>query len=166
MAHRVQGHGLEAKVDYVRALTWGATMKRCKLPLMWQTQLPLLLVSSLDLKAQQVSSFEQLQLLVKPGDTITVVQNVGKITKGKLIELSSSLLRVNAGDAEKAFSPADVMEITERRSDPLSNGAKWGALVHFRQSGTGARSFNVSPSIAAQRSLPHDDRLKSVRFPL
>src|SRR5262245_53769793 len=52
----------------------------------------LIVVTSMECSAQLVSSFEQLQLLVKPGDNIYVTDSLGKTTKGRIAELSPSSL--------------------------------------------------------------------------
>jgi hypothetical protein len=80
--------------------------------------------------AQQVSSFQQLQLLVKPGDKITVVSpSTLKTTVGKIKQLTPSELRLTSGGVEQQFSEQDVLEIRQRRSDSLGNGAIWGAAI-------------------------------------
>jgi len=80
--------------------------------------------------AQQVSSFQQLQLLVKPGDKVTVVSpSTLKTTVGKIKDLTPSELRLTAGGVERTFSEQDVFEIRQRRPDSLVNGAIWGAAI-------------------------------------
>lgn len=80
--------------------------------------------------AQQVSSFEQLQLLVKPGDKVTVISPTTlKSTVGKIKDLSPSALKLTSGGVDHTFSQQDVLEIRQRRPDSLANGAKWGALI-------------------------------------
>jgi len=80
--------------------------------------------------AQQVSSFQQLQLLVKPGDKVTVVSpSTLKTTVGRIKDLTPSELRITSGGVEHKFSESDVQEILQRRSDSLGNGAIWGAVI-------------------------------------
>lgn len=51
-------------------------------------------VGFLEAEAQQAASFEQLQLLVKSGDTVSVTESTGRMSKGKIAELSRSTLRL------------------------------------------------------------------------
>src|SRR5262245_43042565 len=87
--------------------------------------------------AQQAGSFEQLQLLVKPGDRVSVIDMSGQSTKANIAELSKSTLRLLVNGATRTFSEPEVLEIN-RRGDSLSNGAKNGALV-----GAGAATLGV-----------------------
>jgi len=79
--------------------------------------------------AQQVSSFEQLQLLVRPGDTIVVVGTDGKSAKGKIESLSATSLRLAAKGSIREFTQTDAVEIKQRRGDSLANGAWIGAAI-------------------------------------
>ena len=78
--------------------------------------------------AQQVSSFEQLQLLVRPGDTIVVTNSAGQSTKGKIVTLTPALLRLSADKMVREFSQRDAVEIKQWRADSLANGAGIGAV--------------------------------------
>ena len=91
--------------------------------------LALVMACAVPASAQQASSFEQLQLLVKPGDVIVVTDSSGKATKGKIESLSSVLLRLNANKNIRDYSQIDAVEIKQRRPDPLGNGALGGALA-------------------------------------
>ncbi len=84
--------------------------------------------------AQEIAgSFEQLQVLVKPGDTVTVRDATGVETKGTIAALSSSTLALLAAGTRLELSENDVSTIEQRRSDSLANGA----LIGFA-SGAGA----------------------------
>jgi hypothetical protein len=75
-------------------------------------------------EAQGVAqSFDELRLLVRRGDAVTVVDVAGVETTGKIAELSSSrlVLRVR-GQALDVFE-ADARKILHRHGDSLSNGA-------------------------------------------
>src|SRR5690349_5344279 len=95
--------------------------------------LVLSVIGSVEGLAQQAGSFEQLQLLVKPGDTVSVTDLKGTLNTGRITELSTSVLRLQVDGAIRDLSQNDVLEIKQRRTDSLANGAKIGALV-----GTGA----------------------------
>jgi hypothetical protein len=76
--------------------------------------------------AQQVSSFEELQILVKPGDTIIVTDAAGSNTKGKIQSLTPELLRLSANKIVREFSQKDAKLIRQWKSDSLANGAVIG----------------------------------------
>ena len=79
--------------------------------------------------AQQAGSFEQLQVLVKPGDTVVVIDMYGRSTKGKIEGLSRESLRLKSSGSIREFGQRDAVEIKQRRSDSLANGALIGAAV-------------------------------------
>jgi hypothetical protein len=81
------------------------------------------------LSAQQVSSFEQLQLLVKPGDKIDVIGVDGIRTKGKIESLTPSTLRLFTKGGIRDFAQKDALEVGQKRSDSLGNGALIGAVA-------------------------------------
>jgi hypothetical protein len=74
-------------------------------------------------------SFEQLRVLVKPGDTVTVTDAAGKGTKGKIAELSASTLALLAGDTRVELRESDVMTVEQLRTDSLANGAILGVAI-------------------------------------
>lgn len=73
-------------------------------------------------------SFEQLQVLVKPGDTVTVTDATGRETRGKIAELTGSTLALLAGGTRLELRESDVMTIKQLYSDSLADGAIWGAV--------------------------------------
>jgi len=84
---------------------------------------------SSELRAQQVSAFEQLQLLVKPGDKVYVTDSTGTTTKGKIADLSSSTLRLIVNGTKRDLAQADVFQDRQWRHDSLGNGTAIGALT-------------------------------------
>jgi hypothetical protein len=74
-------------------------------------------------------SFDQLQLLVRPGDKVTVTDASGREATGRIVDLSPSMLVLSAGGPPLQLSEPDVREIQQRRSDSLANGAIWGLAV-------------------------------------
>lgn len=81
-------------------------------------------------EAQQVaSSFDQLAVLVKPGDTITVSDVTGRETRGRIEKLSSDVLILDTSAGPRQLGELDVAAITQRRSDSLKNGAIIGAAA-------------------------------------
>ena len=79
--------------------------------------------------AQQVTSFEQLQLLVKSGDQIFVTGTDGKTSKARISHLSNSSLSVIVNGARRDLQQSDVLEIKQPRPDSVWNGAAIGAVV-------------------------------------
>lgn len=93
----------------------------------WVTAVALLLGWSHAASAQGIArSFDQLQLLVRSGDSVTVRDEQGRETSGKIESLSATTLTVGRGDARREFREADVTTIHQRRQDSLGNGALWG----------------------------------------
>lgn len=88
-------------------------------------------LSSQPAAAQEARSFEQLQLLVKPGDRIYVTDSMGNVTEGKVAGLSTSSLRLMTKSSTKDWSESDVFKIRQWRHDSLKNGALIGAGVGF-----------------------------------
>ena len=93
-----------------------------------------LLMSSLALlfllqeaSAQTATSFEQLQVLVQKGDKVSVTDVAGKVTKGRIEDVSTSSLRLVRDRMSIELPEANILEI--KKKDPLGNGAKNGALV-------------------------------------
>jgi hypothetical protein len=72
------------------------------------------------------ASFEQLQVLVKPGNTVTVTDAAGSQVSGRIESLSPSVLSLDLSGARRDFSETDVNAIRQRRGDSLANGARWG----------------------------------------
>lgn len=77
--------------------------------------------------AQELAgSFDQLRVLVKPGDTIRVTDGAGQEARGRIATLTSTSLELLVAGNRRNFLESDVRTIRHRRSDPLANGAKWG----------------------------------------
>jgi hypothetical protein len=78
-------------------------------------------------RAQELAgSFDQLRVLVKPGDTVRVTDSTGQEARGTIATLSSTSLELLVEGNRRSFLETDVQTIRQRRSDPLGNGAKWG----------------------------------------
>ena len=81
-------------------------------------------------EAQQLaSSFAQLSVLVKPGDTVTVTDSTGRETRGIIAALSPSSFELTVAGSRRAFLEDETRTIRQRRSDSLKNGALWGVAV-------------------------------------
>ena len=74
-------------------------------------------------------SFAQLAILVEPGETVTVHDLDGQPIRGRITELSSSLLVLDVAGTRREFAETAVSTIRQRRADSLWNGAWWGLLA-------------------------------------
>jgi hypothetical protein len=96
-------------------------------------------------EAQQIAgTFDQLRVLVKPGDTLTITDGSGARVQGKLSELSGSSLRLNVSGAQREFQESNIDTISQRRPDSLRNGALTGLAV-----GGGLGGLFIAAMIAA-----------------
>ena len=78
-----------------------------------------------------VSTFEQLQAGVKPGDRLFVIDKTGIETDGRLQSLSPEVLTLALkGQQERHFTRDDVVVIRKLTHDSVWNGAAiWGAGI-------------------------------------
>jgi hypothetical protein len=84
-------------------------------------------IGSATAEAQHLaSSFEQLQVLVKAGDAVTVTDSTGRDLTGKIASLSSSSLTLMVEGTRRDLPESEIRTIRQRRQDSLANGAKWG----------------------------------------
>ena len=74
-------------------------------------------------------SFEQLQVLVRPGDTVTVTDVMGREVTGAIATLSSKALELVVSGSRRNFLEDDLQKIRQRRGDSLANGALWGVGI-------------------------------------
>jgi hypothetical protein len=75
------------------------------------------------------SSFDQLTVLVKPGDKISVVDVTGTQAEGRIETLSRERLILITEAGPRQFGEVDVATIRQRRGDSLRNGAIIGAVA-------------------------------------
>jgi hypothetical protein len=95
----------------------------------WRSAILLVLFTAMTQTAAAqgiAGSFEQLQIIVRPGDSVTVTDATGRETTGKIASLSSSTLALLADGARLDLSESDVSTIKQRRDDSLANGALIG----------------------------------------
>jgi hypothetical protein len=80
--------------------------------------------------AQEIaSSLDQLRVLVRPGDTLTLTDEAGREFKGKLLELSTTSLAVQTGNQRRELTVDDIQRITRPQHGDAGLGAAWGAAV-------------------------------------
>jgi hypothetical protein len=72
------------------------------------------------------NSFAELRLLVRAGDKITIRDDAGAETAGRILSLSPSSLALLVDGERRNLKEGDVATILQRRQDPLRNGALWG----------------------------------------
>lgn len=90
----------------------------------------LLSVGGTRVEAQDIaSSFDQLSVLVKPGDKITVVDLAGREAEGRIGMLSRDRLTLVTPAGSRELVEVDVAQIRQRRGDSLQNGAIIGAAA-------------------------------------
>jgi hypothetical protein len=75
------------------------------------------------------SSYEQLRLLVRPGDKVSIVDANGKAATGRILGLSSSSLALRVKGERVDVLEREVRTIRQRRQDPLRDGALRGASL-------------------------------------
>jgi hypothetical protein len=74
-------------------------------------------------------SFEQLAVLVPPGNTVTLMDLAGSRISGRIDTLTSSKLSLDVNGSTRDFNEADVAAIWQRPDDPLGNGARRGFFI-------------------------------------
>jgi hypothetical protein len=103
---------------------------------------------SANARAQDVAhTFDQLRVLVRAGDTLTVTDAAGHETTGKVADLSSASLALMASDGRRTLTSTEVTTIRRRRHGNLGKGAKVGfgvgaglALVSIAGGGDGCHN--------------------------
>jgi hypothetical protein len=87
----------------------------------------LLMAGAPAVEAQDVaSSFDQLRVLLKRGDTVSVTDSAGHEITGRIADVSPSLLGVLVGHGRRDLVESDVRTIRQPRHANLATGAKWG----------------------------------------
>lgn len=86
----------------------------------------LLIVSAVPLAAQE--TFTNVQHLLRPGDTVFVIDETGIETRGRVAGINSSALRLAVNGSEREWSAATIWRVT-RRGDSLKNGMLIGAVT-------------------------------------
>ena len=88
-----------------------------------------MLATAAHAEAQTAASFDELRLVLRTGDRVTVTDDSGRDLAGRIVELSPSRLSLDALGALHDLSAADVSFIRQRRPDSLRNGALIGLGV-------------------------------------
>ncbi|HEX6974948.1 MAG TPA: hypothetical protein VF147_11130 [Vicinamibacterales bacterium] len=72
--------------------------------------------------------FERLGTVVRPGETITVLDAAGTKTSGRVGLLTPGTLTLTSPAGVRQLKERDILEIRQRRGDSLVNGAIVGAV--------------------------------------
>jgi hypothetical protein len=72
------------------------------------------------------TTFQELRLLVRPGDNVTVTDVSGREVSGKITDLSASSLALMVDGQPREWRETEVATIRQRRGDSLGNGALIG----------------------------------------
>jgi hypothetical protein len=75
------------------------------------------------------TTFDELASRVIPGATVSVTDRSGEKLRGRLLEITSSTLRLQAGKLERTFSSDTLAELRQPQSDSLVNGVLIGAAA-------------------------------------
>jgi hypothetical protein len=101
-----------------------------KAPMIGGAVFVLLCAAGPRVEAQGVaSSFDQLGVLVKPGDKISVVDVTGREAEGRIGKLSRDTLTLVTEAGTRQFDEVEVAKIRRRQGDSLKNGAIIGAVA-------------------------------------
>jgi hypothetical protein len=81
-------------------------------------------------RAQEpAGTIEQLRVLVKRGDTVSVTDRAGHELKGSIVELSSQSIRLRTSIHEQEVFESEIRTIRQRKDDSLADGARKGFAV-------------------------------------
>ena len=113
---------------------------------MWSTVAVFVILVPSPAPAQSIANtFEELQTVLKKGQTVIVTDASGQRIKGKVADMSPSSLVVFIPEA-RTFAEGTVTEI--RATDPLWNGALIGAAI-----GTGLAVWDYLIDRASRETL-------------
>ena len=81
-------------------------------------------------EAQDVAgTFDQLRVLVKPGDTVSITDSAGLRVRGRLTDISPTSLGVDVSGKRREFLQLDIDRIARKGDDSLANGALIGLAI-------------------------------------
>jgi hypothetical protein len=95
-------------------------------PLCLGAALCLLLTSQAAHSQEVAGTLDQLRVLVRPGDSLTVTDATGEELRGKLFELSPTSVVMQAHGRRHEFFADDIRRITQPHHADLATGARWG----------------------------------------
>jgi hypothetical protein len=78
-------------------------------------------------QAQELAgNFDQLRVLIKPGETIRVQDSTGQYVKGRFLDLSPDAIRILVDGATRELNAGDVDVVTASRHGDVGKGARIG----------------------------------------
>lgn len=83
------------------------------------------------LAQEAATSLEDLRLVLKKGDRVTVLDLSGKNIRGKVERIGPGLLEIRVGDSLRSFSDNEARQITCKKMDSPLNGMLIGAGLGF-----------------------------------
>lgn len=89
----------------------------------------LTLMPRLALAQPPARSFAGLQSILKTGDEVQVTDSSGKTTEGRIVDVSTSSLRLTVDGRQRDLSEATIREVKRRHPDLWWNGTLIGAAV-------------------------------------
>ena len=96
-------------------------------------------------EAQNVS-FDRLALRLNQGDRVTVTDSDGQALQGRIVDLSSSTLALEADGLRRDLDRGDIAVIRRQERDSLKNGALIGGLAGFAAGGLPLLILAAGPS--------------------
>jgi hypothetical protein len=98
-------------------------------PVSWKCVAVVLCVAILPASASAqgiAKTLDELRLLTRPGDTVTVADGSGTEVSGRITTMSPASLVVQVNGATREWKESEIVTIRQRRGDSLANGAWWG----------------------------------------
>jgi hypothetical protein len=89
-------------------------------------------------------NLDELRLIVRAGERVSVIDLPGNAVSGKILSLSPSSLTLEVAGRPREFQEGDISRIMQRRGDSLGNGALWGLGV-----GAGLATVGVATAAAS-----------------
>jgi hypothetical protein len=81
------------------------------------------------LAQRPTSTLDQLGLIVSKGELVTVWDQTGRQVRGRVIEVRTDQLVIDAGDIARAWSADELREVRRHTADSVLNGAIIGAAI-------------------------------------
>ncbi len=75
------------------------------------------------------ASIDQLRVLVRPGETVKVLDRSGRETRGVVENLDDAHLTLRAASTTRVFDESEIERVRMRVDDPLTNGARNGFIA-------------------------------------
>jgi hypothetical protein len=91
------------------------------------------------------TTFQELRLLVRPGDHVTVTDVNGRDVSGKIKDLSASSLALTVDGQPREWRETEVATIRQRRGDSLANGAWIGLGI-----GAGLAAVGIAVAFSSE----------------